>query len=326
MWDWAAHHDNRVPGVIVINVAFHQQDEVFIFGGNIAVDDFESGVDMSVSDPARGSLRVCSFESRRGGEMRSLIERNGGLATVAPSMREIPLGDNPEAFAFAEELLAGKIDIVLFMTGVGATALLESLETRFQRTEIFAALEKVIVVVRGPKPTAVLRGWGVRIDYRAPEPNTWREVLALFEQSIPLEGRRVAVQEYGLPSTELYHEFEMRGASVRAVPVYRWALPVDIEPLIQSIRQTVTGAHDVVMFTSAQQLSNVLQIAEQIGLRDEWLRVVNERCVVASIGPTATEALKAGGLRVDIEPSHPNMGTLVKETLSRAGELLRQRG
>ncbi|WP_157605370.1 uroporphyrinogen-III synthase [Schlesneria paludicola] len=251
--------------------------------------------------------------------MKSLIERNGGIATVAASMREIPFGDNPEAFAFAEELLSGKIDIVLFMTGVGATALLESLETRYQRAEIFAALEKTIVVVRGPKPTAVLRGWGVRIDHRAAEPNTWREVLALFEQSIPLEGRRVAVQEYGLPSTDLYHEFELRGASVRAVPVYRWALPVDIEPLKQAIRQTVAGEHNVVMFTSAQQLTNVLHVAEQIGLREEWLNAVNQRCVVASIGPTATEALKAGGLRVDLEPTHPTMGSLVKETLANAG-------
>ena len=278
---------------------------------------------MNQPDP---SLRICSFESRRGAEMKSLIERYGCAATVAPSMREIPLDDNPAAFAFAEELLAKKIDVTLFMTGVGATALLETLETRYPKTEIFAALEQTIVVVRGPKPTAVLRGWGIRIDHRAPEPNTWREVLGVFEASIPLKDRRVAVQEYGLPSVELYREFESRGATVLAVPVYRWALPIDIEPLKAAIQQTVAGEHDVLMFTSAQQLTNVLQVAEQIGLRDEWLGAANKRCVIASIGPTATEALKAGGLRVDIEPSHPNMGTLVKETVGNAKAILAGRG
>ena len=267
-------------------------------------------------------LRVCSFESRRGAEMKSLIERHGGDATIAPSMREIPLDDSPEVFAFAAELLGGKIDVVVFMTGVGAIALLDALETRYARTDIFSALERTTVVVRGPKPTAVLRGWGVRIDCRAPEPNTWREVLGLFEAAIPLQNRRVAVQEYGQPSVELYREFESRGASVLPVPVYRWALPVDVEPLIQSIRQTIAGEYDVLMFTSAQQLTNVLQVADQIGLRDAWIDAANRRCVIASIGPTASAALTAGGLRVGIEPAHPNMGALVKETLSSAVNLL----
>lgn len=259
--------------------------------------------------------RVCSFESRRGPEMKSLIERNGGVAFVAPSMREIPLEDSAEAFTFARELFDGQIDIVLFMTGVGATALVEALETRYPRAEIFAALEKTTIVVRGPKPTAVLRNWGVRIDHRAPEPNTWREVLSLFEAAIPLAGKRVAVQEYGLPSVELYQEFEKRGATVLPVPVYKWALPTDIGPLEEAIHRTIGGEFDVLMFTSAQQAANVLQVAERLGLRDQWLAAANQTCRIASIGPTATEALKSHGLRVDLEPTHPNMGALVKETL-----------
>ena len=259
-------------------------------------------------------IRVCSFESRRGTEMKSLIERNGGVAVIAPSMREIPLDDNPEAFAFAQELLDGKIHVVLFMTGVGATALLTVLETRYARADLFAALDKTIVVVRGPKPTAVLRGWGVRIDHRAAEPNTWREVLDLFEAGIPLQDRRVAVQEYGLPSVELYREFESRGATVLAVPVYRWALPEDLEPLKSAIQQTIAGDLDALMFTSAQQLTNVLSVADQMGLRAQWLEAANRCRVIASIGPTASETIKSSGLRVDLEATHPNMGTLVKET------------
>ena len=261
-------------------------------------------------------LRICSFESRRGSEMKSLIERHGAVATIAPSMREIPLDDNPAAFAFATELLANKIDVIIFMTGVGATALIESLETRHTRTELFAAMDRTIVVVRGPKPTAVLRGWGVRIDHRASEPNTWREVLGLFDASIPLTGRRVAVQEFGLPSVDLYAALESRGASVLTVPVYRWALPVDIEPLRAAIRQTIAGEFDMIMFTSAQQLINVLEVAGKDGLKEQWIEAVNRLCRVASIGPTATATIMSEGLRVDLEPTHPNMGCLVKESIA----------
>ena len=267
-------------------------------------------------------LRVCSFESRRAAEMKSLIERSSAIATIAPSMREIPLDENPAAFAFADELLAGKIDVMIFMTGVGATALLETLETRHSLAELFAALERTLVIVRGPKPFAVLRGWGIRIDHRAPEPNTWREVLGIFDELVPLADRRVAVQEYGQPSVEFYQAIESKGATVLPVPVYRWALPLDIEPVRTAVQQTISGEFDILMFTSAQQLHNVLQVAEQEGLRDKWLQAANRLCVIASIGPTATETLTSAGLRVDLEPIHPTMGSLVKESIARAAVLL----
>ena len=57
-------------------------------------------------------LRVLSLESRRAAEMAKLIEAYGGTATVAPSMREIPLGSNKEAQTFTRELLAGGFDMV----------------------------------------------------------------------------------------------------------------------------------------------------------------------------------------------------------------------
>lgn len=249
--------------------------------------------------------------------MKSLIERHAGAATIAPSLREIPIDDNPAAFSFALELLNGNIDVVIFMTGVGATALMAALETRYSRAVIIEALQRSTIIVRGPKPTAVLREWGVRIDYRAPEPNTWREILGIIEASVPVEGRRIAVQEYGQPSTELYRELESRGASVLPVTVYCWALPLDLEPLTRAIRQTIAGEFDVLMFTSAQQAANVLEVAQQIGLRDAWLEAANH-CMIASIGPTCTAALQAIGLSVTLEPSHPNMGALVKETLANA--------
>ena len=266
-------------------------------------------------------LRVLSLESRRADEMRSLIERHGGVATVAPSMREIPLEENPAAFAFGDELLAGRIDIVVFLTGVGATALMESLETRWPRAEIVSAMERCLTVVRGPKPTVVLNKWGLRIDHRAPEPNTWRELLSTLADAVGLSGRRIAIQEYGKPSDELYRELKSRGASLLPVPVYRWALPTETAPLRDAVQRTIAGDFDLILFTSAQQLHSVLEIAGESGLSSEWLAAAN-RCVVASIGPTATETLVEGGLGVDLQPSHPKMGPLVKEAIDAGRRLL----
>ena len=122
-------------------------------------------------------LRVLTLESRRGAEMAKLIESSGGVAMVAPSMREIPLETNTEALAFGRTLFAGGFDIVIFLTGVGTRALSRVIETVYPHGQFVAALRKIAVIARGPKPVAVLREWEVPIALTAPEPNTWREVL-----------------------------------------------------------------------------------------------------------------------------------------------------
>jgi len=280
---------------------------------------------MTKSPPVTPALRVCSFESRRSSEMEALLRRFGAEPTVAPSMRELPLDENPAAFACARRLLAGEIDIVIFMTGVGAQALLDAMSLRHSREELLASLNRCCIVVRGPKPVAVLREWGTHIDHRAPEPNTWREVIAVLESGqVELPGKTVAVQEYGIANPEFYEALQTRGADVVPVPVYRWDLPDDVGPLEDAVRGAVNGGFDVIMFTSAFQLQCVQTIADRLQLLDAW-REAARQCVIASIGPTASEALRAAGLAPDLEPSHPKMGHLVRETCAEAFDLLHRK-
>jgi uroporphyrinogen-III synthase len=256
--------------------------------------------------------------------MRSLIERNGATAFVAPSMREMPLVENSIVFTFLEELQAGQIEVVIFMTGVGARAVLDVVTTKVSREAFFSDLWKCTVVVRGPKPVAVLREWGVRIDYRAPEPNTWRELLATLDAEVPLAGRSVALQEYGKPNLELIKSLRERGATVLPVPVYRWELPADTRPLRAAVDKLIAEEFDLLLVTSAQQVQHLLLVAEHLGLREKCLAAA-KRCLIGSIGPTATETLEDVGLHADFEPSHPKMGTLVKEVLEAAPGLLAAR-
>jgi uroporphyrinogen-III synthase len=254
--------------------------------------------------------------------MASLIQRHGGEPTVVPTMREVPLESNTEAFAFGERLMQGKIDAVIFMTGVGAGALREVLETRIDAEQLRSAIDCCKVAVRGPKPTAVLSKWGIHVDVRAPEPNTWHELLAAIDQAgWQLSGMTVALQEYGAPSVDLKLALRERGADVIAVNVYRWDLPEDVAPLRLAIHQMIAGEFDVLLVTSAQQVRHALQLAEEMGVHLDWLRAARQ-IVIGSIGPTASETLREFDLPPDVEPSHPKMGHLVMETLAAATDIL----
>jgi uroporphyrinogen-III synthase len=279
-----------------------------------------------MSAPSFDGLRVLSLESRRAREMASLITSHGGRPMLAPSMREVPLASNAEALACADALVRNEFDLVVLLTGVGIRALVDVVqEARGGRDGFIEALRRTKVAVRGPKPAAVLRELGVPAWVTAPEPNTWRELLAALDgkrNELPLAGARVAVQEYGVSNPELLAGFDARGALVTRVPVYRWALPEDLAPLHSAINAVAAAEVDLVLFTTATQVVHLLKVASSVGL-EEAVRDGLRRLVVASIGPTTSEELREQGIGVDMEPSHPRMGTLVREAAERVADLRR---
>jgi uroporphyrinogen-III synthase len=275
-------------------------------------------------------LRVLALESRRATELSKLIATYGGQPVVAPSMREIPLESNKEALAFAAGLFANEFDMVIFLTGVGSRALLDVVETAHKREDYVAALQLLKVVARGPKPVAALREIGVTPALTVPEPNTWRELLHALDEAanpavgIRLNGARVAVQEYGVSNPELLDGLVERGALVTRVPVYQWALPEDLAPLRAAVQALADGNIDVALFTTSVQAAHLFQLAEEMNLKEAMRSGLN-RAIVASIGPTTSEELMRRMIKPDLEPSHPKMGFLVKETAERAAELLRKK-
>ena len=280
-----------------------------------------------MTPPTFGGLCVLALESRRAREIAKLIANLGGVPIVAPSVREVPLESNQEALEFARRLAAGEVDMVVFTTGVGVKALVSAVEKVCSRDELSSYLNRVVIVARGPKPAAALRELGVRASLTVPEPNTWRDLLVILDQSrdkFPVAGRRVAIQEYGVTNPELSAGLEERGAVVTLVNVYQWALPEDIRPLEKAVESLIHGDVHVLLVASSVQIRHLFEVAERNARREE-MHAALARVVITSIGPLTSEELRSRGLSVDIECSHPKMGFLVQEAAEKSAEILRRK-
>jgi uroporphyrinogen-III synthase len=253
--------------------------------------------------------KVLAFESRRANEIAELIRIHGGEPLVAPALIEVPITENQQALAFADRLYAGEFDMMIFLTGVGARYLQRIIATRDGEQRFTDALCEMAIVVRGPKPAAVLREWNVPIAVRVPEPHTWRELLAAVAER---KERSVALQEYGRSNPELIQGLELQGRSVMGVPVYRWTLPEDTTPLARALDSLLAGELRAALFTTGVQIEHFLEFAAQRDQRDEAVSAL-QRIFIASIGPTCSESLRENGLTSHLEPSHPKMGILVRE-------------
>src|SRR5262249_19892643 len=94
--------------------------------------------------------------------------------------------------------------------------------------------------------------------------------------------------------------------------VYSWALPEDLAPLRNAIERLLRGEIEIALFTAAVQVHHLLQVSEEMQVRDSLIAALG-RIRIASIGPVTSEALAEYGLTASLEPSVPKMGFLVRE-------------
>ena len=66
--------------------------------------------------------------------------------------------------------------------------MVDALAIHYSRERIAELLGSVTLLARGPKPVAALKELGLQPAFTAPEPNTWKEVLAVLDSNVQLKG------------------------------------------------------------------------------------------------------------------------------------------
>jgi uroporphyrinogen-III synthase len=249
------------------------------------------------------------LETRTGAHLAELIARRGAIPLLAPALSEDPDVD----LDALRELLAlwgsRPMSVAVFQTGVGTRALFQATDSLGLTQALLGLLAATTVIVRGPKPVGELNARGVRIDLRASSPFTTADVLQRIA-AIDIAGRDVFIQRYGAAHEELRASLEARGARVHELATYRWALPADTRPLEALLRALAAGRVDALVFTSAVQVDNLLCVAAR---HQGVAAAVDQlsRCVIGSIGPVCSRALRRHGIQPTFEADPPKLGPLV---------------
>ena len=215
-----------------------------------------------------GGLRVLSLESRRSVEVAKLVRTYGGEPLTAPAMREKSLDSNQQILEFAEALMHGAFDLVIFTTGVGVRSLVKIVSEHYDREQFLSALRSIKIAARGPKSSSALREFGIPIAVIAPEPFTWRSLMSALEAKLgsSLQGMNIAVQEYGTSNPELLTALAEKSISITRLLVYQWALPEDTQPLREAVLALAHGHIDVVLFMNAGAGRSSLSVRGSHGL------------------------------------------------------------
>jgi uroporphyrinogen-III synthase len=254
------------------------------------------------------NITVAITEHRYTREFASLFERLGANVFACPVLEERKVENRGELQSFIRSVCSGSQDVMIFLTGVGAKFLAAEAESMGMKDPFLVALGKVLVVVRGPKPVAALRQFGVRVDVIPQTPTTEGVIEAL--RSKELKGRRVGIQLYGTPNPTLVSELESRGATVTPVHVYDYGAIADPGVVKTLVTRLLNREIEVIAFTSAPQVRVLFDLAAQLGISDSLQRGLNTNATIASIGEVTNRALAEKGLAAKIVAPQSKMASL----------------
>jgi uroporphyrinogen-III synthase len=251
-----------------------------------------------MTSPLAGKT-IAVAEGRQLEELAKLLEKEGATVLRCPMLSILDVTDAKPVNAWLRDLAAGKFDIVVLLTGEGLRRLIAFAERAGNKDAVVAALGKVTLVTRGPKPGQALKEVGLKPALVAAAPTTDGVITTL--KRTDLAGKRVGVQLYSESNAPLTEFLTAAGAKVKTVQPYIYAPAADAERVVDLIRRAAGGAVDAIVFTSSPQVDRMFEVAADRQMDELWRRAL-DRVKVASVGPVVGATLKQKGARVDIQP------------------------
>ncbi|MEV6162650.1 uroporphyrinogen-III synthase [Streptomyces sp. NPDC052052] len=288
------------------------------------------------STPPSGPLvgfTVGVTAARRREELVALLRRRGARVVEAPALRILPLEDDEALRRATARCLAAPLDYVVATTGVGWRGWLSAADGWGYGGRLAEVCRDAVVLTRGPKATGAVRAGGLSETFSPATETTDGLLTWLLARDLP--GKRIAVQEHGVPLDGFTAALSERGAEVIPVPVYRWGPPGDPSALSRLVEQTVRRELHALTFTSAPAITAFLAASTELGLGDEVLARLREDVLSVCVGPVCARPLEEAGVAV-LCPERGRLGAMVRtledalpargrrEVLSGAGVLVLQ--
>jgi len=243
-------------------------------------------------------------------DLAEAIESLGGTPYVAPLI-EVKPTKRPEALIeLVKATVAGKVDIIVFMSRNGVLQTFEAAEKTGLADPFKESIKGVTVVAVGPKTRQELDKFNVT-EPMVPSEYSSQGIVKLLEKE-DLRGKTIALPRAGVVDNSLRAALQRLGADVIEAAAYEIGPPSDKSLIKKFLEDLVAEKIDTIAFTSPSTVKSLLKHAEEFSLT----KIVNERLrrvVIAAIGPTTRKALEDLGFKAQVVPSEYTVEALAKE-------------
>ena len=257
------------------------------------------------TEPPLAGWRVGVTADRRADQQIEALRRRGADVVHGCTMRTLDLSNDARLLEVSLALLDQPPDTLVLQTGMGLTMWLDAMDGLGLGDRVREALGGCEVLARGPKAVSAARRAGLVVAWSAPD-----ELFAQIVDHVAATGgrNRLFLQVDGTDEEALAAPLADSCREVVVVPIYRWALPVDVGPAEVLVDAVCDGGLDAVTFTTRQAAVHLVGIAEARGRRDDLLTALDGiRVVPVSVGPVCSEAMRSLGMTGLVEPERARL-------------------
>jgi uroporphyrinogen-III synthase len=276
-------------------------------------------------------LTVAITSSRRAGELARIVENLGGKPYIAPTIGIEADLKNPkeDVLKFLDNVIAGDVDYVVFMTGPGIFSLFSIAAKLGLEDKLSQSLSNTTIIARSIKPKMVLQKYGVVVNL-IPEENTAKGVLRLL-LARGVTGKKIAILWHGDYPEQLRDDLykaraltvteastyrytvsqTKRGASILKSMGYDYVAPKE-RRVVQLIDKIIAGKINSITFTSPPSVHDLFKIAEAISKSKELKNSLSTDVLVVAVGPSTKNALEEHRITVHVMPKIFKMGSMIK--------------
>jgi uroporphyrinogen-III synthase len=262
-----------------------------------------------MSIPPLAGYTIAVTADRRREEQVELLRRRGAEVIEGPTVRTEPLGDDEALRDAIAAVIAQPPSITVMLTGLGVRSLFGAAESMGVGEQLLDAVSESEVYTRGPKATGAAVTAGVDVAWRTVGERSveLRDELAEAARA----GARIAIVRDGDSEPHLARSLQSLGGDLVDIPVYRWTMPLDVQPAQRLLDAVCGGSVDAVTFTSSPAVRNLFALAVGAGVHHELLAALNGPVVPVAVGPVCAETAKALGVDPPITPKRARLGTMV---------------
>lgn len=232
------------------------------------------------------------------------LARSMGFKTIAAPMIDVVDKKDANFEGFVERIMSGEADYVIFTSANGVEFTLLKMD---DPDEFIEQLNKTEVVAIGPKTKKALLKNRIKVNI-VPESYSSE---GLVEHLKGIEGKIIEIARSSHGAPELVRGLIEKGAVVHETQVYQIISPRD-ERHRKFMEKALAGEIDIFAFTSSMMARNFMALADEMGAKDEVIRIMNEK-ITAAIGKPTADTLAGFGVDVKIMPEHYTFEDLVRE-------------
>jgi uroporphyrinogen-III synthase len=237
------------------------------------------------------------------------LARGLGFDPVGAPMIEMRKISGNEFRSFLVALSNRSIYVCLIMSENVIRFAIENADAYVPKDRFLSQLSHCNVIAIGEPTAESLKAEGLE-PTDTPTVLTINGLASYLSSQYDVAGRRVEILTSSKGSKILAEKLIDMGAEVHVLPLYSIELPDDRSEPKNLIQMAIRRELDIFAFTSSRTVANFLEIADELGVREKVIDILNDK-IVAAMNQGTRKKLESEGIGVMITPKNPTFEDLL---------------